>query len=219
MIVLDCVQGGSEWHKARLGIPTASNFERILTPKELKPSTQAKTYLYELLSEWLIGIPHGADSSGFMERGKALEPQARSWYAYEHDVDVRTVGIVLRDDRMVAASPDALVGEDGGLEIKCPGAAGHVRNLVEGMGGYVGQCQGAMWLTGRKWWDLISYHPDIPPVVYRHERDEVFIEALEKAMGAFVARLLSMRAELERKGCRPASRLMLPASAIVEDPF
>lgn len=36
--VFNCAQNSPEWHRARLGIPTASNFEAILTPAKTKVS-------------------------------------------------------------------------------------------------------------------------------------------------------------------------------------
>jgi YqaJ-like recombinase protein len=219
VIVLTCAQGSAEWMKARLGIPTASQFEKILTPGTRKPSTQATGYMMSLLAEWLIGVPAETEVSQFMERGTLLEPQARKRYSYERDVDVTEIGAVLRDDRLVAASPDGLVGKEGTLEIKCPSAAGHVRNLLEGMGGYFGQVQGALWLTGRSWTDLVSFHPDLPLVVTRIERDEDFIASLDAAVSMFVERMLHNRNYLLSIGCTPEERLLVPCTMVKEDPF
>lgn len=217
MIIETFAQGSAAWHKARLGIPTASHFDDIVTPKLFKPSTGAKGYRTRLLAEWLTGIPADAAQSGFMDRGKGLEDEAARQYAYERDVDVAKVGCVLRDDRLVACSPDRLVGEDGLLEIKCPAATTHVRNLLEGMGGYAGQVQGGLWLTGRAWCDLVSWHPDMPVAIVRIERDEEHIEALRKHVSVFVAELLGERMELKKRGCKPADRLNLPLAAMVAE--
>lgn len=219
MIVLTMEQGSSAWLRARLGIPTASNFDKILTPSTGKVSTQARGYAMSLLSEWLIGVPAETAVSGFMDRGTMLEPLARKWYANEHDVEVKQVGIVLRDDRLVGASPDAFVGEDGTLEVKCPAAATHVGYLLEGLPRhYNAQIQGALWLSGRAWTDLLAYHPDLPPIVQRIERDEEYIAALDAAVSTFVENLLRMREALIGLGCKPAGRLML-TTATTDDPF
>lgn len=223
MIVLTCKQGGAAWLKARLGIPTASCFEKIITPGTRKPSTQADGYMRSLLAEWLIGVPSASEVSGFMDRGTELEPLARKWYAYDRGVEVREIGVALRDDRMCGASPDGLVGDDGTLEIKCPSAATHVGYMLDGgLGGYFGQIQGALWLTGRKWTDLMSFHPDpdrLPPVITRVPRDEAFIAQLDAAVSTFVHIMLVRRDDLLRLGCKPADRLMIPASLVSEDPF
>lgn len=223
MIVLDCPQGSSTWHKARLGLPTASNFDQILTPQTRKPSTQAAGYMRTLLAEWIVGEPASALVSGFMDRGTQLEPAARSWYAMDRDVDVQEVGIVLRDDRMAGASPDGLVGEDGTLEVKCPSAQVHVGYLLnggEGLRGYFAQVQGALWLTGRAWTDVVSFNPAMPAVVVRIPRDEGYIEALDAAVSEFVRVLLLERARLESLGCKAATRLLVPASKVTDtEPF
>lgn len=224
-IVVDCVQRGRVWHKSRLGIPTASCFDKILTPATRKLSTQSDGYRSELLAEWLTGVPHGIEAQAFMDRGTRYEPHGVRWYAMERDIDVKPVGLVLRGDRMVAASPDGLVGDDGGLEVKCPGAKGHVVNLLLGMkGDYFAQCQGALYITGRKWWDLMSYHPEMPPVVHRYERDEAYIDALHGALSQFLDRLRFERKFLLDRGCVPATTLNMPATALVvlpgdEEPF
>lgn len=218
MIVETFEQGSAAWHKARLGIPTASHFDDILTPKTRKVSSSADGYMLKLLAEWATGVPSDTDSSQFMDRGTALEPEAASWYAYERGVELQKVGIVLRDDRLVGASPDRLVGEDGLLEIKCPSAHVHVGRILNGMSGHLGQTQGALWLTGRKWIDLLSYSPVMPSVIVRYERDDEHIAALDEAVGEFVARMLRLREELIARGVKPA-RMLLKAGQATDDPF
>ena len=57
MIVLDCQQGSEEWYRARLGIPTASNFSAIITPKGKPTASETRTrYLHKLLAEWALGV-------------------------------------------------------------------------------------------------------------------------------------------------------------------
>lgn len=207
MIVLDMPQGSPEWFMARLGIPTASQFSRILTAKTRKLAAGSETYLHELLSEWITGIPFQGNLPGFVERGTQLEPDAIAWYEFDRGVTTTEVGFCLRDDRLVGCSPDRLVGEDGGLEIKCPGAKGHVANVLGMTDDHNAQVQGCLWITGRAWWDLVSYHPDIPPVVVRIERDEDYIRDLNAAMSEFLARLQSARAKLIAHGAVPATEL------------
>ena len=220
MILLDVKQGSPEWHAARLGIPTASNFSKILTPATGKASTQAKGYMMSLLAEWLTGVPSEEGVTLFMDRGKELEPLARKWYANEYDVSVKEVGLVLRDDKLVASSPDGLVGEPGTLEIKCPSAKTHIEYLLDGLpGGYFAQIQGALWLTGREWTDLVAFHPDLPPIVKRVPRDEGYIQALDAAVSTFVEHLVRTRNVLLELGCQPAGRVTVPVSMAEANPF
>jgi hypothetical protein len=48
-----------------------------------------------------------------------------------------------------------------------------------------------MWITDRKWWDFMSYHPDMKPFVVRVERDEEFITQLAVQVQAAVDEIIS----------------------------
>ncbi|HLS34240.1 MAG TPA: YqaJ viral recombinase family protein, partial [Brevibacterium sp.] len=127
MKILDVVQGSPEWLAARLGLPTCSQADRILTPARLRPASGAVTYRLQLLAEWVLGYPiEWSGSSAYMERGTELEAEARAAYEVEMGVDVEEVGLVLAPGGAFAGSPDGLVGEDGGLEIKCPALHTHI---------------------------------------------------------------------------------------------
>lgn len=201
MIRLDVEQGSPEWLNARLGIPTASKYDEIITPKTLKPSASAAKYRNQLLAEWLLGHPiDWGGSSAFMERGTEMEPQARRFYEMHNDVDVEVVGFVLRSDERTGGSPDGLVGEDGGVEIKCPAIHTHIGYMLDPSSfaaAYRGQVQGYMYLTDRAWWDLLSYNPELPHVQVRIERDPEYIEALDKALASFLSDLATAQAQLE----------------------
>lgn len=208
MIRINCVQGSPEWIQARLGIPTASQFHRIISPKKLKPSESAEKYMYELLAEQMLQEPIDTNSSEFMVRGSTLEAGAIEYYELQRDVDTEKVGFILTDDRLVGCSPDRLVGDDGGLEIKCPSAAVHVGYLVDGFDdNHRIQVQGCMYVTGRDWWDLESYNPLLPAVVARAERDELVTEALSEGLKAFFAKMRDARWKLEKAGHLEPSEL------------
>jgi hypothetical protein len=90
----------------------------------------------------------------------------------------------MHDTLEAGASPDGLVGESGGLEIKCPMPATHIEYLRDGRlpSKYIQQVQGCLWISGRDWWDFMSYHPKMTPLIIRVYRDEVFIKALESVV-------------------------------------
>jgi hypothetical protein len=190
MIVLPVVQGFPEWVAARLGIPTASRFDSIMTTKTRKLSSASTGYMGELLAERLFGHPVKVPESGFMLRGSEMEKSAVAAYEFERGVDVQEVGLCLRDDRRAGASPDRLVGDDGGLEIKCLAAHNHVLALLGLLDDdYLPQCQGQMWVTGRAWVDLMFYNPDLPHRIVRIKRDGDYISDLDAAVAAFCQRL------------------------------
>lgn len=185
-------QGTAEWHDVRLGIPTSSKFDKILTPAKLALSSQSVRYRNELLADWLAGYPASEmEASDFMERGTELEPRAREFYAFERSAEVDEVGFILHPNSRTGCSPDGVVtqaGEVGGLEIKTPALHTHVGYLLDPdslTGRYRLQVQGSLWVTGWPWWDVISFSPVLPSVIRRVEPDPEAMEALDEAMGAF----------------------------------
>lgn len=196
MIRHDVKQGSREWEVLRLGIPTASRFDSIMTPGG-KPSSSASKYVAELCSEWLLGYSLERANTEWMERGSEVEAQAIAAYEFEIGEDVDRVGFVTRDDGLVGGSPDGFVGDDGGVEIKCPKIEIHVGYLIDGGLSHVGQCQGLMYLTGRKWWDVVSFNPMFPPAIFRVPRNEAYIANLEVNLGRFLVQLESAKEKLQ----------------------
>jgi hypothetical protein len=199
VIVHEVEQGSDSWKALRLGVVTGSEFDNILTPKELKPA-KGTAYLNRLVAEILTGESQDDfDGNAFTDRGTAMEDEARRWYAFDRGVALTRVGFITRDDGRVGVSPDSLVGEDGGLEIKCPGAKAHVgyaldhRTLVTA---YRGQVQASLYITGRKWWDLLSYNPGFEKLVVRCVPDAEYLAALVPALDAFLARIDAAVAQL-----------------------
>lgn len=192
MRVLDVQQGSPEWLAARLGIPTASRFSELVTPKTRKPSSQADKYLRELLAERLLGHPVHEFTSDYMQRGIELEPRAAMSYELQRGVEAVTVGFVLTDDGRAGASPDRLIGEDGALEIKCLSATSHIAALMDPEAAamdHFAQCQGQLYVAERSWCDLLFYNDELPSVTWRFQRDESYIAALHAARVAFCDRL------------------------------
>ena len=202
MIVIECVQNSPEWYAARLGIPTASAFDKILTPIELKKSQSAVGYRYRLLAEWLTGKPCDSYSNKSIERGAELEAEARDYYVFTTDKEVRQVGFIYRDEsKHVGCSPDGIIGDfESGVELKCPDAHTHVGYLLDGRlpREYILQVQGSMWITEAKTWDFLSYHPDMQPMLVTVGRDERVINALELAVADFVTTMLIERERLSK---------------------
>jgi hypothetical protein len=190
MRVSNFEQGSQEWLQSRLGKPTASNFGKLITPIG-KPSSSADGYINELIAQRITGeIPEFYKSEA-MERGNELEPHAKATYELTRDVEVVEVGLCLHDEFECGASPDGLVGDDGGLEIKCPLPHNHVAYLRAGdvPSKYIPQIQGCMWITGREWWDFMSYHPSMEDLIVRVYRDEAYIKKLADMVIRAVAQI------------------------------
>lgn len=196
-------QGSAGWKRARLGILTASEFHRVITPKTMKPAAGARSLVEEKAAEWAIGEPLENYSSGLMERGNEMEEEAARMYALETGTDPERVGLCLLDNIPVGASPDRIVGADGLLEIKCPGPkamVGYILSPVSLREDYLCQVQGQLLVTGRAWCDLYAYSPAFPAVLVRCQRDEDFIAALLEAAEAAAEALEEAKHTLREKG-------------------
>ena len=188
MIVLDCEQGSTEWIRSRLGVPSASMFSKIVTTKGAW-STQADGYINQLIAELLTGETTEVKVTEWMQRGTDLEPFARNFYSLMSGNEVQEVGFCKHDTLETGVSPDGLIiGTEGGLEIKCPTPATHIAYLRAGVlpSKYKQQVQGCMWVTGRDWWDFMSYHERMPALIVRVERDDDYIKLLAEEVSKAV---------------------------------
>lgn len=192
MKIINVDQRSEEWFKVRAGVPTASSFDKIVTMKG-EPSKQAQKYMYKLAGEFVAGKPEESYTNAAMERGIVLEDEARQTYQLITENMVEQVGFCLADGGY-GCSPDGLVGDDGMIEIKCPSIAVHVEYLLAGVlpSDYFQQCQGQLFVTGRKWSDFVSYFPGIKPLIVRVYPDEKFHSALKVELEKFCSELQSI---------------------------
>jgi len=127
-----------------------------------------------------------------MQWGTDNEPVARLEYELLSGNIVEDTSLWLHDNLDAGASPDGLIGDDGLLEIKCPNTATHLDTLIKKKlpRQYVGQVQGQMWITGRKWCDFVSYDPRLEGkaklIIIRVDRDDKYIEELETEVRDFL---------------------------------
>ncbi len=191
-------QGSQEWLKLRLGIATASNFDSIVTSTgEL--SRSLPNYALELASQFFISEPEEVYKSADMLRGNELEPEAREVYQEYTFNFVEQVSFIKKDD--YGYSPDGLIGEDGLIEIKCPNQVNHFKYICENKlpVQYIQQVQGGLFVSGRKWCDFISYHPNFQEdkklFIKRVYRDEEFIKKLKIG----IDKVILMRNEFLKK--------------------
>lgn len=194
----DVIQRSERWQQLRAGIPTASCFKRIVTPKKCELSKGSEEYIDELLAEWMNGGPLLGDeevTSMWVDRGVALESQAREAYEFITEREVKLCGFITTDDGMIGASPDGLVNGDSVLELKCPKPTTHARYMrarkVED--DYYPQLQGLLYVCERERIDIESYCPPFPPVIVQVYRDEKYIGLLKTALEAFIETLLKAR--------------------------
>lgn len=201
--IFDCKQGTDIWFECRRGIPTASKFSTVMAKGEGKTRTE---YMRKLAGEILTGEPSEQFSNVHTERGTSLEEEARSTYAFITDTDPQLVGFMRNGNK--GASPDSLIGINGGLEIKT--ALPHIqidrleRDRLPPE--HKGQVQGNIWISEREWWDFVSYWPGLPMLITRVYRDEEYIkqmsdeiERFNEELSALVARVRSYQPSNHRE--------------------
>lgn len=203
MIIENHDQGSEAWLHARAGVITASRFSdaRGKLAKASKngqvgdPNGDAIKYAWTIAMERIAGKPlDDTFVTWQMKRGTELEPLARAAYEGRMEELVEESGIVFTDDRLFGYSTDGFIGADGMVEIKCPAACDKLGNIWMTPEGaeeeYIDQINGGLWITGRKWCDLIVYCPWLEPVgkdlfIKRIPRNDDAINELEVDLIAF----------------------------------
>ena len=180
--VFDIDQGGDEWFQARLGIPTASRFATVMAKGEGKTRSE---YMRKLAGEILTGEPAESYTNAHMERGRVMEDEARDLYAFVHDADIQRVGFIKNGSK--GASPDSLVGADGGIEIKTALPHIQIERLIRNdlPPEHRAQVQGNIWIAEREWWDFVSYWPKLPLLRVRVPRDDTYIKTMSNEIDRF----------------------------------
>jgi len=204
MIVIPCEQGTEQWAKARRGVPTASCADKIVTPAKgqfSKSRDGCEGYACQLIAEMLLPSHYWIDSdvqTRDMSNGITREDEARDYFAMDRGVEIERVGFCLTDDRRFGCSPDGLIGDDEGLELKCPKHKTQIRYLIDGVlpVDYAPQVHWSLIVTKRKAWNFMSYAVGLPPLIVRVEPNEYTVKVAE-AMELFWKLLTEMRAKIE----------------------
>lgn len=186
------LQRTDEWYQDRCGKFTGSRFVDVLAraKKDGKPLKAFYDCVEQVVVERVYGQPVEGAEGAALRWGKDVEPFARAAYELETGNVVIDSGFVAHPEfsLITGCSPDGIIGTDGGLEMKCPkNPAIHLKRFSEGMEEeHLPQVQGCMWVTGRKWWDFVSYDPRAPGhlqiYIQRIERDEAFIANLQASV-------------------------------------
>jgi YqaJ-like viral recombinase domain len=194
MIAVDCRQGTPEWYQARCGVITASEFETSISKlkrasgdKKVGDFTDASDkYLCTVAAESINGKTFGQPVKAWvLDRGHELEDYARLKYMERTGSVVYSQGVCLTDDKYFGYSTDGEVDDDGLIEVKCPIDLLKIMTFLvtQDHSEYGYQIQGGLWITGRKWCDLLMYAPMLENtgndlIVKRIYRDEEFIESM-----------------------------------------
>lgn len=207
MKILTLKQHGPDWLNARCGRVTASRCDAVLaTLKRGGESADRANYRVEIATEILTGFANESYVSKDMVRGTELEPLARAAYEFATDTEVDQVGFVQHGAiELYGASPDGIIGQDGGLELKVPRPTTHVKWALPGElpEEHKWQCFAGMDCCDRDWWDFASYCPDMPRHMQifkvRLYRDEAEIARLQAGICQFLDEVQETIAQLEAR--------------------
>lgn len=214
---VDCIQGESDWFKARLGCVSSSRIAAVIakrkrvkegeTPKELAERYNMRV---ELAGELLSGNASEHFVTKWMQEGTEKQPLAIAEYEMRYDVEVEQVGFIYHPTiRLAGCSPDGLVGSDGMLEVKSPKVETHIGYLIEG--GIPEEYQPQMlWqlacANDRDWNDFISYCPELPKKyrIFRKRMERTkeldsIIRGMELEVNQFIAEVEEMLAQLKAR--------------------
>ena len=201
-------QGSEEWLASRRGVITGSRFKDCRDFKQPtaaqkkegatrgEPTKDQLVYAMDVARERVGGTAPSKFVNAAMRTGTTEEPFARQHYEAHTGYLVEEVGFITTDDGLFGVSVDGLIDDDGIVEIKTMVSSDTLFTaVVRGdISAYIDQCNGAMWLLGRRWVDLVLWAPDLEPIgrhltVIRIERDDNAINELEADLMAFAARV------------------------------
>lgn len=210
MRTCDAPQRTFEWFAARAGRITASRMCDVMAvPKVNKDGKNRggveelaarRNYRMELVCERITGQPSEHFVSDAMKRGNEKEPFARTAYELATDQEADLAGFIFHPVHdFTGASPDSLIGKDGGLEIKCFTTANHIACLEAGVvpEKHRDQMQWNIACAEREWWDFCSFDDRIPTPKLR-----IFIARLyrdDKRIAEMEREALKMHAEIDYK--------------------
>lgn len=212
MKIHDCEQGSLEWFQLRAGKVTASEIDALLSPEfEIRKGNGVQTYAYQKAGEAYHAMksPNTPIVSGYsswaMEQGKETEDEARRIVAFENEAAgfarLQDAGFVEHDDGRCGCSPDALIGDDGGLELKCPEITNHTRYYCEKIlpKEYAAQVHMSLYVTGRAWWRFVSYRRKFPRFTLTVQRDEAICAKIQEALTGFYKAYDAAMAKLKER--------------------
>lgn len=210
----DLQQKSWDWFTARAGKVTGSELGNLITDKgKLRDwkTAMPNSYLNRKVAEKWRGQPlESFQGNRQTEQGNIWEDKARSYFSGLLDRDIATVGGIESDDGRLWCSPDGIIGETVGLEIKCPNADTHVGWLREGVivpEEHVLQCQFGLYVTGWQEWVFGSFVSDMPHLMITVNADSSLHMIIKDALQEFEMRFVTVWAMLcDRNGGPPAPK-------------
>jgi len=157
-------QGSAQWHKARLGVITASQAHNIIKKgRGGKVSAQRETYMLELIAEVLTGKSKSV-SGAALDWGNNNEEASRHAFNEQYGDFTEEIPFIYSDNMRCGYSPDGLLGTNSAIEIKCPyNTENHLRTVLsqEVKPEYITQMQYGLWITERESCHFVTHDPRI----------------------------------------------------------
>lgn len=145
-----------QWHEERKKRVTASMAGAILG---MSPWMSRAAAMRSMVRD-AMGAPREFTGNVATEYGNQNEAGAVFEYEMETMRDTIVSGFIPYED-WAGCSPDRLLGDDGGLEVKCPyGLRNQPQPIFKTLADqehYLAQVQFSMFVTGRKWWDFYQW--------------------------------------------------------------
>lgn len=219
--LLHAEQGSLNWHYSRLGVVTASNASKVVAKVD---SETRKTYMLELIAQIATGVAEEINSK-YLDWGKMHESACRASYQFEHDVHVKQVSFVFRDeDYREGVSVDGLAIYHDGLvpvEFKCPYNTVHYLKFIldsKIKKEYEWQCQFGMRVIGADLYHVGQYDPRMTVSPFKtmiFEKDEKAQATLNDAVPQFLSDMDGVLKELGLEFGQQWKRLSIKESAVV----
>jgi predicted phage-related endonuclease len=211
----DLDQKSWNWFRARAGKVTGSELKNLITDKfaiRAWKTDMPNSYLHRKLAEkWRGEALQSFGGNQQTDQGVIYEERARKFFASLLETDIETVGGIESDDEKCWCSPDGIIGETTGLEIKCPNADTIVGWLLSGDGvpeEHVLQVQFSLWVSGFKYWRFLAWCKAFPHLAVSVEPDTQIFAVIEQAVQDFNERMdSSFAAMIELNGGPPPPRL------------
>lgn len=196
----------SEWHflmecgkrpmnKAELDArpKTGKGSKTTLVPDPSKMSATGIKYIRKKVWETLTGQPMQQAYAYPMVRGKEMEPEAVEAAEKRFGFETYTVGFQVFGDH-AGGSPDRLIGDKEGLEIKCPSSDEQIDYLMltdhwdlkREYPKIYWQCATLLLFTNRDKWHLCTYDPRMVIEAQRLTHIEIERAKIEEDLDAIL---------------------------------
>lgn len=190
----DVAQSTDEWLRLRMGLLTASEMHKIITPAKLgiAANDESKKHYADILGQRIDPTLRPNYVNDDMLRGHEDEEYAIEVYEENHGLKVENCGFITKSGPwgLLGYSPDGLVGDYGLLEIKSKTIKlqihlimNHIVSKEKGLipNENMMQCQTGLFVSDRKWIDFISYCNGHPMATIRVEPIKEYQDAIHDA--------------------------------------